>query len=543
MASPWKHPRTGIFHIRVGIPEKLRDQLPDPWRGKREYKRPLIDPVTGDKARSSSDAKRLWADAWADWMTLRSAAEAAVGTVESVALSDRQIAAMCAVWVRETLDDDDSVPTQSGLLAFDEAESQCHDFLVAVNEHRLPVRAWRQFPFVLETAKALMAANDLSLNSTDPAYRRLCEGVARYGFDLAVHQRKRLEGDWSLPDSVGNAPKVAISIESDNRSITVLQLAEKWFSEKNSSASHRASVTTVTNGFIDLHDNIAITSITVDHVREYKDRLVENDLANNTIKDRLGTVRQLIGFAVKNGYISENVAENIRAEKRAGADHERIPFTIEQLNEFFSGPVHAECRRDKGGAGEAQFWLPILGLYSGSRLQDLAQLLIVDVLEIDSVGWFLDVNKNGGKQVKNDFTPRIFPVHEALVRLGFLEFVKRMKDAGEDRLFPLVTHTERQVAKNWGQWFGRYQRSLLGPVPPKKKRDFHSLRHTFRSAAENCRLNEYELESLQGHKATTTGRGYGHNTEALRGRREAMNSVRFHDFTALDHLMKDGAER
>jgi len=34
MATPWKHPRTGTYYLRKGIPEKLRTA----FQGKREIK-------------------------------------------------------------------------------------------------------------------------------------------------------------------------------------------------------------------------------------------------------------------------------------------------------------------------------------------------------------------------------------------------------------------------------------------------------------------------------------------------------------------------
>jgi hypothetical protein len=54
MARPWKHPKTGIYWLRKGVPEDLRTLV-----GKREEKRSLgtKDPI---------EAKRLHATALAE---------------------------------------------------------------------------------------------------------------------------------------------------------------------------------------------------------------------------------------------------------------------------------------------------------------------------------------------------------------------------------------------------------------------------------------------------------------------------------------------
>ena len=46
---------------------------------------------------------------------------------------------------------------------------------------------------------------------------------------------------------------------------------------------------------------------------------------------------------------------------------------------MFAGPVHQKEGRPKGGAGEAAYWVPILAMFTGARLEELGQLMRVDV--------------------------------------------------------------------------------------------------------------------------------------------------------------------
>ncbi len=513
MATPWKHPKTGIYHIRVAIPEKLREHLPGDWKGKREYKRPLIDPQTGERARTPVDAKRLFVEAMAEWMALRGIAEARTNDAEPDRLSDRQIAWICAQWLQEALHDDDSIPTGPGLVACDEIESQCQDFLVFVSEHRLPVREWTQYPFVPDTADRLIVKHGLTAPTHSLTYRRLCEAVARYGLDLAKKLRDRLDGDWTLPVSVTNSPKVEDGQVNGTPDMpTILGLLGRWEVETNPNQRQIMEFSGAVNEFVELVGNLSIQEVTTTHVREYKDALLGRGLHARTVDKRIGVLRRLYGTAADNGYVERDFNPTsrikVRGVKKAG--RKRSSYTIDELNKLFAGPVHKDGKRYDGGKGEAQYWLPLLGLFTGARLEDLAQLRVEDV-KLDAQGiYYLDINDRHGKQVKNRFTLRRVPVHSTLIDLGFLKYVEVLKTETEETwLFPDVDSYRGQVAKAWGQWFGRYRRQVLQADPVGYRKDFHSFRHNFRDAGRAAGVQTEILDALEGHRPASVGQGYG----------------------------------
>jgi hypothetical protein len=60
-------------------------------------------------------------------------------------------------------------------------------------------------------------------------------------------------------------------------------------------------------------------------------------------------------------------------------DDDRLPFDADDLRAIFTAPVHASGDRPRGGAGEAAYWFPVLGLMMGGRLQEIADLRVGDV--------------------------------------------------------------------------------------------------------------------------------------------------------------------
>jgi len=45
----------------------------------------------------------------------------------------------------------------------------------------------------------------------------------------------------------------------------------------------------------------------------------------------------------------------------------------------------------------ANFWVPLLGLYTGARMEELCQLLIEDVVQRDGV-WCIDIREDNAKR-------------------------------------------------------------------------------------------------------------------------------------------------
>jgi hypothetical protein len=80
----------------------------------------------------------------------------------------------------------------------------------------------------------------------------------------------------------------------------------------------------------------------------------------------------------------------------------------------------------EAGRGEAAFWLPLLALYSGARLNELAPLTVRDVKRDEPSGLhYMTVieDTEGGRTVKTEGSLRAVPIHPELIRIGILEFV------------------------------------------------------------------------------------------------------------------------
>lgn len=196
-------------------------------------------------------------------------------------------------------------------------------------------------------------------------------------------------------------------------------------------------------------------------------------------------------------------------------EDDRLPFTVADLKTIFTSPVYADAKRPKGGRGEAAFWFPLISLYTGARLEEIAQLYVRDLQQVPNENlWFFNITDVGKDQrlkvgAKNR---REVPVHAELVRLGLVAWrLKRQAEGGLDApLFPgfeLNRADKRSGA--WSKWFNRYLRGDCGVDDTRKV--FHSFRHTFKDACRNSDVAEDHHDQLTSHasRGRNAGRGYG----------------------------------
>ena len=196
-------------------------------------------------------------------------------------------------------------------------------------------------------------------------------------------------------------------------------------------------------------------------------------------------------------------------------ERERQSFTTAELERIFGSSIYTEGERPVGGAGEAAYWLPVLGLMTGARLGELAQLRLCDVRrDGPEEPLYLDINQEGeGRQLKTMSSRRKVPVHPVLVDVGFLDYARSRQSEERDveaLLFPaLAVRGGRGAGAQWSKWFGRWRREKLKLAGTDSRKDFHSFRHTFKDMCRAANVSEEVHDALTGHAGGGVGRAYG----------------------------------
>ncbi len=272
----------------------------------------------------------------------------------------------------------------------------------------------------------------------------------------------------------------------------------------------------------------------------------------NAYINRFGGV---MNWAINEGYLDRNPLKGLKLLDPVRKRDKRRPFSPEQLQRIFNAPIYTGCKDDENGyavPGEqrprrARYWVPLIALFSGMRLNEICQLEVSDIREIEGVACFrvqAGVSLAGEeKRVKTTASERIVPIHSELVRFGFLAFVEVQRSRGETSLFsevPLGHLAYRSTTMS--RWFARFLESAGAAAPLTC---FHSYRHNFRDALREARVDRDLALVLGGW--TTDGKGCavadnygsGYSAPILA---MGINSVRFPAIN-LEHLVVGGVHR
>ena len=116
--------------------------------------------------------------------------------------------------------------------------------------------------------------------------------------------------------------------------------------------------------------------------------------------------------------------KNVRIKTARSIDQKPI-YTPQDIRKLFNSEQYLQGTHKLA----SHFWVPLMGLYTGARLNEICQLSVVDVYRDEQTGRLvIDINENAEddpkKSLKRWFHARLVPVHDKLIELGFEEYCK-----------------------------------------------------------------------------------------------------------------------
>jgi integrase len=148
----------------------------------------------------------------------------------------------------------------------------------------------------------------------------------------------------------------------------------------------------------------------------------------------------------------------------------------------------------------AKRWCPWLAAYSGARIQELTGLKKEDIQE-EGGTWVMHFHKTKTGQ------PRTVPLHEHLIEMGFIDFVRSRKSGPlfydpKRSTGKAMTPQSEQRAIKLADWVRR-ETNLDKNVDPN-----HGWRHTFKTKALEVGIPERISDAITGHSSTSVARSY-----------------------------------
>jgi integrase len=279
--------------------------------------------------------------------------------------------------------------------------------------------------------------------------------------------------------------------------------------------------------FESLTDNKTIEAITRADGDSFRAILAKQPVSSKTTKDRFTWVKALLRYAAEDlGWLEKHPWVGLKVS--ATGERTRRIWTQDEIDRLLGSDIFKKgiYPRNWNAGGAAAYWLPLLGLLTGARLSELAQLKVADIC-LPTLRIQIQENNNE-QRLKTPSARRSIPLHSELIRLGFIDYVSKQARNNESSLWSELPKRENKAGGFFSVWFSAYKKECgIGTDV-----DFHSFRHTVRTKLVQQRINESVIDKLLGHAPTgsTGARTYTHVDEFLS---DAVESI---DIPAIRQL-------
>jgi integrase len=236
------------------------------------------------------------------------------------------------------------------------------------------------------------------------------------------------------------------------------------------------------------------------------------------VAEKWDELDSFLNHCMANDYITKNYLTNNAtfAKKRfdniLSSSRKRVQFNDDELKEMFK---HLADHIETYGFMAEETLIPVIGLYSGMRLEEICKLKIEDLkLDEKEQIWYFDING----EVKTDNSIRKVPIHSHLIdKFKLLDYMEDQKKKDQEMLFDLKTIKHKGKIK-YNHYFVRdFFSKFRDNFVSQERRDefmisFHSFRHCtasrLRRSSSPERVDFFAISNILGHSIDTTLKNY-----------------------------------
>lgn len=490
MSRPWKHPKTGIYWLRKGVPEALRELV-----GKREEKLSL-------QTRDPKEAKQRHAEALAEiekrWANLRTgpksltereAHQLAIPAHDNWLARYRDNPSQQTSWDVELGARLFALPTLTMRSDFD----RIFDLTSPVDPTEMNIRRMEQY--------CLLSADDCLGRAglvVDEQGRRVLARAIGAAVQRASLTLARLARGEPIAETLFSPVTLAPPAQlASQRPVSFQEIVDGWALERRPVAKTQYEWTRVIRELEKFLQHKDAHRLTPDDLVRWKQAMVVAGLKPKTIQAaKLSPVRAILQWGVQNRLLASNPADGVSLDARTKTSDRKRGFTDDEAKTILRAALKA--------SDPVRRWVPWIGAYTGARISEICQLRSEDISKVEGI-WCIKFLPEAGS-LKTAGSERVVPLHPALIKSGLLEF------AGKTKSGPLFKGlSPDKFGKRGGngtKMIGRFVRDL-GLKDPRLSPS-HSWRHRIKTLGRKHGLASDLMNAITGHQPETVGDSYGH---------------------------------
>jgi integrase len=495
MASPWKHPKTGMYWFRRRVPDRLR-----PMVGKTILSRSLGTKDVGDAKRRFL---QVAAEIDREWASLIEDAEIEAGRPRLTMKAKLGLAGEFFRWYVARHNEEPGSPD-------DWAKT-----IEADQKLRKPgYRPGALIAFALRDLDVFLGERKIEIHEDD------VYDLARHCTNPRMQAREAVAraaaGDYSDDPRIKNFPKweeVEPTLQVSSRKLTIKQHFDQWAKEGAFGPRTAESWKRILQLLAAFTKKANLAQVTPEDILRWKASLLDpavSERAPTTANDMLSAARSFFTWAVGNQIIARNPLDGITV-KVPKKKVLRKPYLLDdEANLILSESLRPSDKRTSAEFAAAKRWVPWLCAYTGARVNEITQVRKKDVKSHRIAGevvWAINITPEAGT-VKGG-KAREVPLHPHIIDQGFLKFVASRPDA------PLFYSPARRrhgseanpLYAKMGEKLAEWVREI-GVDDPNVLPN-HGWRHRFNYTARLVRMDPEVRDAIEGHAPRTEGEIYG----------------------------------
>jgi integrase len=480
MPTPWRHPKYGSYYLKKRVPTDIKHI----WQG--------VDPVqislrTKDVSEAHIRISREWLKLQDRFSELRRLAARQVGLCEEV------IPDLLEEWFHDNLKEDE-IWRFDGTIAKADGD-KAYGYSELIDQLAEGADSGNHPDFLIRSAAFFLSKKGINYDRTGFVYDKfLNELSSKYAHYLSVLSR-RDEGQRVQTPTPPKA-KDLMSLETLYEKFKAHKIVnEKW---KDPETQDKREYGPIVREFQSVVGSKPVHQLThEDAVKYFEHTASRTDIKLGTKKRNLTRIKTLLNFG-KDQYRLPDIAGPLQIDADYNKTHiSYIRFSKDDLTALFDSETYKTHSFKKA----SQYWLPLIGLYTGARIDEPASLLVSEIQQRDGVWCYFMSSEEANGGGKNRFAPRWVPIHPKLIEAGLLTYWETVKAEGHYRLFPEMGNAERDgCGKRATVDFTEYRRSVgVGALEGRSNKAYHSFRSTLVSELKERRIDGDMRRSLVGH--------------------------------------------
>ncbi|WP_353116651.1 site-specific integrase [Nitratidesulfovibrio sp.] len=395
---------------------------------------------------------------------------------------------------------------------------------------------------IAETAEDVLRQRGIAYQAGSIEFNTLCSELLRCSYNFSKIERGRIWG--KNLDSSDYSIDISSQEKQSDPAKTISELIQEYIDDKLNSNTWDKR-TAYQEGaklrlFIEVVGDVKACDLRKVHFKMLRDALLRlpknmtkgkygkmsvadvlklevpqcDRLSTTTVSNYCDKIRSFVRWMAEDRLIvGAEIANCLRVKQDKRDGDFRESFSGDDLKMLFNPNLYVTRKNRKPW----KFWVPLIALYTGARIEEICQLYVEDIAIEDGVLCFWFHPDGYDRRIKTKDSTRYVPISQVLIRdFGFDAFVAMMRKKKEERLFPDLT--KKDVTSRYGtapsKWFSLYKRKAGIEDGRHGKKVFHSFRNTMATWCEQHNVPEKLAARLIGHKHDTMT--YGRYSDDVR---------------------------